>query len=119
MLRLMLAALVLLFHVSLASANPIPDQCLGEKSLRDVLSAQVPDAELVTFAGTDAVNFIAAFNALPPVSQVGADVVLVITLSHRADAALAFFAKGCLVARGMMPRAQLEQLQLQLQRGDT
>lgn len=117
MLRLLLAALFVLLHVQTGSANPIQVQCLDEKSLRDVLSAKIPDAELASLAGIDAVGFIAGFNAIPPVSQIMADSVLLIGIHNSTQLALAFFKNGCMVSRGGMPRTQAEQLLLQLQRG--
>lgn len=116
MLRLLLAALFVLFHVQTGSANPIQNQCLDETSLRDVLTKQMPDAELASIAGIDALGFIAMFNAIPPVSQISADAVLLIGLHKRVDVALAFFKNGCMVSRGLMPRPQADQILLQLER---
>jgi hypothetical protein len=116
MLRLLLAALFVLFQLQTGSANPIPNQCLDEKSLRDVLSAQLPDAELASLVGIDAVTFIAGFNTIPPVSQISADAVLIIGIHKGAQVALAFFKNGCMISRGLMPRAQADGLLLQLER---
>jgi hypothetical protein len=116
MLRLLLAALFVLFHVQTGSANPIPKQCLDEKTLRDVLTAQLPNAELASLVGIDAASFVASFSIMPPVSQISADTVLIIGLHRSAQVALAFFKNDCMVSRGMMPRAQADQLLLQLER---
>jgi hypothetical protein len=116
MLRLLLAALFVLFHVQLGSAIPIPKQCLDEKTLRDVLTTQMPGAELASLVGIDAASFVASFNIIPPVSQITADTVLIIGLHRSAHVALAFFKSGCMVSRGMMPRAQADGLLLQLER---
>jgi hypothetical protein len=116
MLRLLLAALFVLLHVQTGSAIPTPKQCLDEKTLRDVLTAQMPDVELASLVGIDAASFVASFNIIPPVSQIAADTVLIIGLHKGAQVALAFFKSGCMVSRGMMPRAQADQLLLQLER---
>jgi hypothetical protein len=116
MLRLLLAALFVLFHVQTGSANPIPNQCLDEKTLREVLTAQMPDAEIASLVGVDAVQFIASFNIIPPTSQIIADTVLFIGWHKGSQVALAFFKNGCMVSRGLMPRAQADQLLLQLER---
>jgi hypothetical protein len=116
MLRLLLAALFVLFQSSFGLANPIQNQCLDEKSLRDVLSVKLPRAELVSLAGIDAISFVASFNAIPPISQISADAVLLIGFENGAQVALAFFENGCMISRGGMPRAQADQLLLQLQR---
>jgi hypothetical protein len=116
MLRLLLVALFVLYYVQTGSANPIQNQCLDEKSLRDVLSAKLPKAELVSLAGVEAISFVASFNAIPPLSQISADAVLLIGFENAAQVALAFFKNGCMISRGGMPRAQADQLLLQLQR---
>ena len=116
MLRAFLAALFVLFHVQLGSANPTPNQCLTEATLRNVLSAKLPEAELVSLAGLDAISFIASLNAVTPSAQIVADAVMIIALKQRADVLLAFFKNGCMVLRGMMPRAAADQLLLQLER---
>jgi hypothetical protein len=116
MLRLLLMALFVLFHVQTGLANPIQKQCLDERSLREVLTAQIPDLELVTLAGIDAASFISVFNIIPPVSQISADAVLIIGIHSGAQVALAFFKNGCMVSRGLMPRAQADQILLQLER---
>jgi hypothetical protein len=116
MLRLLLVALFVLFQSQLGLVNPIQNQCLDQKSLRDALATHLPDAELASLSGVEAVAFIAAFNAIPPVSQIAADSVLIVGLHKGAHVAIAFFKNGCMVSRGLMPRAQAEDLLLQLER---
>jgi hypothetical protein len=116
MLRLLLVALFVLLNVQTGLANSIQKQCLDERSLREVLTAQIPDVELVTLVGIDAASFVAGFNIIPPVSQISADAVLIIGLHRGAQVALAFFKTGCMVSRGLMPRVEADQILLQLER---
>ena len=114
--RLLLAALFVLTTVQSGLANPIQNQCLDEKTLRDTLTHEMPRVDMAALAGPEAAFFLAAFNALPPVSQIAADHVLIIGLKNSADVALAFFKDGCMVQRGVMARAAADQLLLQLER---
>jgi hypothetical protein len=116
MLRLLLVALFVLFHVSAGSANLIPNQCLDPKSLRNILTTQIRDVEIASLAGVEAAFFVMRFNTIPPVSQIASDSVLIIGMHKSAQVALAFFKDGCMVSRGVMPRAQAEDILLQLER---
>ena len=116
MLKLLLAALFVLSHVQIASANPIQNQCLDARTLRSVLTAEMPDVEIASLAGVEAAFFVARFNAIPPVSQIASDSVLIIGVHRSAQVALAFFKSGCMVSRGLMPRTQAEDILLQIER---
>lgn len=116
MLRLLLAALLVLLQVHHGLANPIQNQCLDERTLRDVLSLQKPGVEIVSLAGVEANLFVSGFNLIPPLSNIIADGVLVVSLHKGEQVALAFFRNGCMTARGLMPRARADQLLLQIER---
>ena len=61
--------------------------------------------------GRDAIDFVATYNALPPVSQVGADEVVIVSAARQPRARYLLFAlSACVVAYGRVPATVLDHL---------
>jgi hypothetical protein len=103
MLQLALAGLMALAVMQGATPAPMPNQCLSAEGLQATLSADLPQARLVTLPDELVAAFVAAFNDLPPKSDANADSVVIITMPGAPQAVLAFFRQGCLVGRAVLP----------------
>ncbi len=110
MLQLMLAALLALFAMQVASPNPIPVQCVSAETLQARLSADLPQARVLAVPENRVAEFVAAFNELPPRTDAKADAVLIVVLPDAPQAVVAFFREGCLVGRASLPAPLLEGL---------
>ena len=114
--QLLVAALGL--SVFLAEAEkPNPNQCLTDQSLRATLSRQAPMAEQTFLSGDAAQAFVAAFNTVPPHTNVVAETVLLVTLDNAPGAILLFFRHSCLTGRATMPATSLEPLLRSIEQG--
>ena len=104
-----LACLVLVWPAAAAVERP---SCLSAQAVLERARIQSPGLQILRWLrGSPAVALVAAYNALPPVSDVQADQVVIVSAPWRPDRRTLLFAAGaCLVAYGHLPAPVLEAL---------
>lgn len=100
-MRLTLAVLAL----GLAGA-PAMAECVTAPQLTEQISAQVPGAQVRTAPE----GFMAEFNAMPPVTNIPADTVLIFSHPSKSAVLVTMFNGGCWVASQQLAVPQLMKL---------
>jgi len=77
--------------------------CTGIDELALDASKQFPGQETRRLEGNEAAAFMAAYNALPPVSDFVATELLIVFHERHKATRIAFFTNGCAVALAMVP----------------
>lgn len=104
------AALAAFFMSTSASADG--PACRSIDLILEQAQARSTDWRILrSLRGPEAVDFVAAYNALPPISQVGADEVVIVSAATQPRTRyLLFSLQACIVAYGRVPATILDHL---------
>jgi hypothetical protein len=95
-----------LFFVPQASAQ----SCVTMAMLRTTLSTNIAGVNMRTIEKETAQSFVAAFNAVPPRSDLAADAVLLARHENAPQAVAIFFWKTCMTGRAVLPTETLDRI---------
>jgi hypothetical protein len=108
MLRLLSAAAAGLAAFLLCVAPVAAQSCLTSTVLQERLVQMVPGISLRELKAEAAMSFIAAFNAVPPQSNIAVDAVLLVRHEQAPQVVTIFFQRECMVGRAILPVQMLD-----------
>ena len=107
MFRSLACALALVFSMGVADART----CTTRTDLATFLAQKLPGAAVTVLVNQDAQLFLASLNALPPVTQLIADEVVLVDMGPRVpDFRIVLFENGCMTRLGTLARGVARKL---------
>ncbi len=92
--------------------------CASRAELTLLIAQRLPQAKVIVLGEADAKLFLAAFNRMPPPTELAADEIVIVDPAPGAPALrIVLFERGCMTRMGAVPRPVLRALLNDIARG--